>query len=274
MRPSGGTRLSQVPQTSTQDWNPYLPPVERTKIVAGIPAFNEEPTIGDIVRRARAFADEIVVVDDGSRDRTSQMAAEAGAFVIRHDENRGYGAAIRSCLSYARNNGTKALVILDGDGQHPAEAIPTVLEPVVRGAADVSIGSRFLEPSAWNDLPRYRRFGIRLLTFLTNLAIEHNGPIRDAQSGFRAFSRRAIEAIDAREDGMGASVEILWEADGRRLKIVEVPVNIRYFLGTMATNPVEHGLSVIGSMIRSRRRRRTSSFIGRAHSTGDGDNAR
>lgn len=177
-------------RTGSEDGKPReaLQPA-RTKIVAGIPAFNEEATIGDVVWKALPYADEIVVVDDGSQDRTPQLAKEAGAFVISHGVNRGYGAAIRSCLSYARNNGTRALVILDGDGQHPVDAIPRVLEPVVAGKADVSIGSRFLEPTAWASLPRYRRLGIRFITALTNFAMEYNDPIRDAQSGFRAFSR-------------------------------------------------------------------------------------
>src|SRR5205809_2660836 len=131
-----------------------------SRIVASIPAYNEGPTIGSVVLKARQFASEVVVNDDGSTDDTANTAALAGANVIRHPTNMGYGAAIKTCLDYARGSGADILVILDGDGQHRAELIPLVAAPVVKGEADVSIGSRFLNPGTSEGVPRYRRFGI------------------------------------------------------------------------------------------------------------------
>src|SRR5438876_8406583 len=221
-----------------------------SRIVAAIPAYNEGPPIGSVVLTARQFAREVVVIDDGSTDDTADTAALAGAHVIRHHANQGYGAAVRTCLDYARDSGADILVILDGDGQHRAELIPLVVEPVVKGNADVSIGSRFLNSRGSDAIPRYRRFGINVITKLTNLGTHHNGKVRDAQSGFRAYSRAAIEAVDPIETNMGASTEILWEADRKGLRIVEVPIDIYYTASASSRGPLQHGLSVIGSMIR------------------------
>jgi glycosyltransferase involved in cell wall biosynthesis len=219
-------------------------------VVVAIPALNEGPTIGSVVLKAKRYADEVVVVDDGSTDDTADVATLAGARVIRHNANKGYGAAIKTCLDYARGNQADILVTMDGDGQHRADMIPRVVQPVAQGEADVSIGSRFLDPHNSERVPRYRRLGIRVITRLTNLGTHHNARIRDAQSGFRAYSRAAIDAIDPVETNMGASAEILWEADGRGLKITEVPVEVDYPASGSSHGPVRHGMSVIGSMVR------------------------
>src|SRR5439155_5078569 len=238
-----------------EDASTPAPPVLRralveSRIVAAIPAYNEGATIGSVVLKARQFASEVVVIDDGSTDDTANTAALAGAQVIRHHVNRGYGAAIRTCLGHARDNGADILVILDGDGQHRAEQIPMVVAPVAKGEADVSIGSRFMNSHSSGAVPMYRRFGIGIITRLTNLGTHHNQKVRDAQSGFRAYSRAAIEAVDPVETNMGASTEILWEADRKGLRIVEVPIEIDYHAAGSARGPIQHGLSVVGSMIR------------------------
>src|SRR5207249_8439301 len=121
---------------------------------------------------------------------------------------------------------------------------------VVKGNADVSIGSRFLNSRGSDAIPRYRRFGINVITKLTNLGTHHNGKVRDAQSGFRAYSRAAIEAVDPIETNMGASTEILWEADRKGLRIVEGPIEMDNRLNRASQGPIRHGLSVIGSMVR------------------------
>jgi glycosyltransferase involved in cell wall biosynthesis len=219
-------------------------------VLAAIPAFNEQKTIGSVVLTARRYANKVIVIDDGSEDETSWIAEQAGATVIQHPTNRGYGAALRSCFDYARSNGFGVLVILDGDGQHRPELIPQVVAPIKEGRADVSIGSRFTKGYKSAGMPRYRKFGISVITKLTNLGTHNSGKIKDAQSGFRAYSRAAISVINPLEASMGASAEILWEADRKGLRIVEVPIVIDYHASGSTHGPVQHGLSVIGSMIR------------------------
>src|SRR5256886_5026257 len=229
---------------------PFAPKAEPVSLLAAIPAFNEQKTIGSIVLTAQRYAEKVIVIDDGSEDETAWVAERAGATVIRHPTNRGYGAALRSCFEYARGSEFEVLVILDGDGQHRPEMIPQVVAPVDEGRADVSIGSRFLDGHNAEGVPGYRRFGIGVITKLTNLGTRHSDKITDAQSGFRAYSRAAIAAIDPVEADMGASAEILWEADRRGLRIVEVPIEVDYAGKKSVRGPIRHGASVIGSMVR------------------------
>jgi glycosyltransferase involved in cell wall biosynthesis len=227
--------------------------VSRTKpfIVVGIPAFNEENSIARVILESQRFADAVVVCDDGSEDLTAKIAERLGAEVVKHGQNSGYGAAIKSLFERARELGADVLVTLDGDGQHDPREIPRVLEPIFDGAADVVIGSRFISAHGAADMPLYRRLGAKLITKLVNGSSE-NG-VSDAQSGFRAYSREALERLGVIEAGMGASVEILLEAEKRDLKICEVPSSCKYHNGKVATsteNPVTHGVGVIMSIIR------------------------
>jgi glycosyltransferase involved in cell wall biosynthesis len=217
--------------------------------MVAIPCYNEASTIGSVVLKARKHAAEVVVVDDGSTDDTAWVAEQAGGTVVRHETNRGYGAALRSCFAYARDSPAEILVILDGDGQHNPSEIPRVMEPVALEQADVSIGSRFQNGKAANAIPRYRRFGIRFLTRLTNLGTKGETRLDDAQSGFRAYSRKAIETINPREEDMGASTEIIWDAHRNGLRIAEVPIDVTYSRSGSTKDPVRHGLSVISSML-------------------------
>jgi dolichol-phosphate mannosyltransferase len=201
-----------------------------------------------VVLKARQHADEVVVVDDGSTDDTAEVAEAGGAVVVRHETKRGYGAAIRSCFVYARSSTADAMVILDGDGQHNAAAIPKVLEPVLSGRADIAIGSRFLNGNG-HEVPRYRRFGIGVLTRLTNAGTHNGNKLSDAQSGFRAYSREAIEVLDPRESDMGASAEIIWDADSHHLRMEEVAISVAYGKNGSTRGPVRHGLGVLGSML-------------------------
>ena len=220
------------------------------RVMVAIPAYNEETAIGSVVLKAMKHADEVVVVDDGSGDRTAEIARLAGAHVIRHARNLGYGAAIASCLECARERSVDSLVILDGDGQHDPTEIPDVLAPVLNEEVDISIGSRFVENTANHEVPRYRRFGIKVLTKLNNLGEAKENRVTDGQSGFRAYSRNAIRCLSPKEPDMGVSVEILMEARENGLRLREVPVNCNYGVEGHSAQPVTHGLSVIGSMIR------------------------
>ncbi len=224
--------------------------------VVGIPAYNEENTIASIVLKAKRYTDEVIVVDDGSSDETAELAEEAGAKVIKHGKNKGYGASLRTLILYVRDKKNGPLVIIDADAQHPVNKIPDLLEKILNGEADITIGSRFLNKEDKKDIPMYRRFGIKVLTWLSTNRVVITMPdgsvkkITDGQSGFRAFSRKALEKIDLREPGMGASAEILMEAKSSKLKIQEVPITVSYEGKTSSERPLTHGLGVIGSMIR------------------------
>ena len=134
------------------------------KVIAAIPCFNTEHSITQVIKHAREYTDGIIVIDDGSLDRTSVAASAAGAKVINHNVNKGYGAAIKSCLKAFQNSDADILVTIDGDGQHNPDEIPLLVRPILDQQADVVIGSRFMNNHL--NMPRYRKFGIKVITFL------------------------------------------------------------------------------------------------------------
>jgi len=214
-------------------------------IIACIPAYNEEKTIAKVVFLAQKQVDTVVVCDDGSEDLTADIAQRLGATVIRHDKNLGYGAAIQSLFRKAMELDADVMVTLDADEQHNPEEIPKLIQPILDGKADIVIGSRFLGEDS--DAPAYRRFGIKLITKLSN----RSGKISDAQCGFRAYNKKAIGDLNLNENGMGISTEILLKTEERGLKVTEVPVRIRYNgLDTSTHNSLRHGASVIASIVR------------------------
>lgn len=221
-------------------------------VVVGVPAFNEEKSIARVVLEAQKYADVVMVCDDGSSDLTGEIAERLGAEVIRHERNLGYGAAIRSLFRSAKEFSADVLVTLDADGQHDPQEIPRLLKPIVEGGADVVVGSRFVDELGTHEMPSYRRFGVKVITRLVN-GSGKNG-VTDAQSGFRAYSSRALERLNVFEDGMGVSVEILLEAGNHDLKICEVPSSCKYAnadgVETSTENPIKHGMGVVMSIIR------------------------
>jgi len=165
------------------------------KTIAAIPCYNEGLAIGSVVLKARWHVDEVLVVDDWSTDDTASVAKAAGAVVVAHEENKGYGAAIWSCFEYAKQQNADIMIILDGDGQHDPSKIPDfVFEAMTTNGADVVIGSRFLEKN--NTIPRYRIAGMKVLNLSTRLA--GNIKTTDSQSGYRAYSRMDISRLHMR----------------------------------------------------------------------------
>lgn len=216
--------------------------------MVAIPAWNQEAKVASVVLLAKKYADTVLVIDDGSTDRTAEVSKLAGALVVTHDQNRGYGAGLWSCFKYAHENDFDAMIILDSDGQHDPDEIPTVFAPILNGSADVSIGSRFLNENI--KIPFYRKVGINVITSLTNQVTGKETKISDSQSGFRAYSKKAIDGMKIKDTGMGASVEILLESNKMGLHIIEVPISIKYDEDSSTQNPVKHGMSVIGSIVR------------------------
>jgi len=214
--------------------------------IACIPAFNEAPTIGQVVAQTRKFVDNVFVIDDGSNDQTPLIAKAAGATVVRHDKNKGYGAALKTIFRTARIKGADVIVVIDGDGQHSPDEIPRVLEPILSGDADVVIGSRFAHGNR-NSIPSIRKVGLAVL----NVATRMLGPrILDSQSGFRAYSRNAVDVIDPYIDGMAAGSEILVQANRSHLKIVEVPTTCKYESEDSFQKQFLHGFDVLLSLVR------------------------
>ena len=217
-------------------------------IVAAVPAFNEEKTIAKVVARAMRHVDRVVVVDDGSTDDTALIAETLGAHVVRHDENKGYGAAIRSCFSAARDLAADVLVTMDGDGQHDPEEIPKLVQPILSGESEVAVGSRF-HRGGQEEIPRYRMAGMRMLNQATNRIAKQK--VTDTQSGFRAYSKKAIDSIKIYETGMGVTSEIDVRSGDAGLRVVEVPISVTYGgLDSSSQNPLMHALEIIFTIVR------------------------
>jgi glycosyltransferase involved in cell wall biosynthesis len=214
-----------------------------TGVIVGMPAYNEAKYIGSVILQARRFADEVVVVDDGSSDATANIARLAGATVVRHEYNQGYGSSIRTLLSEANKRDAAILVVLDADAQHNPDEIPRLVEGIKDGA-DIVIGSREMQQ---NKIAGYRRLGQKVLSRMTKVASGQR--LSDTESGFRAYSCKAIATLELKETGMAISAEIISAATSRGLIIAEVPVSVTYTGDGSTLNPVKHGLGVFNRIL-------------------------
>ena len=179
--------------------------------------------------------------NDGSTDNTAKLAREAGAIVITHDKNQGYGAAISTLFDYARKQNAQIMITIDGDGQHNPDQIPLLINAITTHNIDVVIGSRFLDDNT--KASSYRKTGIKIITSASNYGT--NFKVTDSQSGFRAYSKDAIDAIHPTEQGMSVSTEILLKISNKGLSLAEVPITISYDGDTSEQNSIPHGISVL-----------------------------
>ena len=215
-------------------------------IIAAMPAYNEESTIAKVILKVRKYVKHVIVVDDGSNDATAEIAEALGAIVIRHPENRGYGSALQTIFKTARDLDADALVILDSDGQHNPDDIPSLMKPLKEGI-DIVIGSRFIGKNG-NHIPAYRVVGMKILDTATKFA--GNLDVTDTQSGFRAYGREAIRSIKVSGDGMSAGSEILLQIQDHHFSLAEVPISVRYDVRNGSKkNPISHGLDVLSNII-------------------------
>jgi len=249
--PQGG---AGTPIDRSEVDSPTLDSAQTGGVIVGIPVYNEAATIAEVVTGALAHADEVVVVDDGSDDPTRTVASAAGATVVVHEQNRGYGAALGTIFRYARDRGASQLVVLDGDGQHDIDDIPNLLGTQRETGAEIVTGSRFGTPEG-SEVPAYRQVGLAVINLLTNASLRLGysyRPISDTQCGFRAYDRRAVETLANGSDvgaGMGASLDILFEAAREGYEVAEVPTEIDYDVEDANTqNPVRHGLGLLVSL--------------------------
>lgn len=231
------------------------PSVPEPSVMVGIPAYNEAGSIADVVNAASTHA-AVVVVDDGSDDETGDRARAAGATVVTHDDNQGYGATLGTIFSHAYTAGVDHLVILDGDGQHDPGDIPKIVDAQRSSDVDIVVGSRFVDGSD-THLPPYRRVGLAVVNALTNAGMRlrySTTTVADTQSGFRAYDRDAIETLARTDDigtGMGASLDILFRAAREGLEVAEVPTTVTYDVAEASTqNPATHGLTLLHAIAR------------------------
>lgn len=234
---------------------------KRPRIVACIPAFKEEATIARVILSAQKYVDHVFVCDDGSPDMTAEIAEKLGASVIRHERNMGKGSAIKTLLNEAYRYGADIIVLLDADGQHDPSEIPMLMKPIEEGQADFVIGSRYL--SKWNKIPLYRKVGLKIIDYLLRRSVKI--PINDTQCGFRAISRKALEALSSFDSkGFGVESEMLAMAVKNGIRVVEVPVSVRYagLKTTSKRSPLRHGGELVSTLLRLVTEERPLKYLG------------
>ena len=226
-------------------------------VVACIPAYNEEKNIASVLVRVKKYVDQIIVCDDGSVDLTSQIAENMGVLVIRHDTNRGYGAALNTLFNNAIKLGADIIVTLDSDNQHDPTEIPKLIETMETENLDIVIGSRFL--GNITSIPGYRKVGIQLINTLTSSGTSQ---VFDSQSGFRAYRAEALKKMNFTEQGFGQTTESLIKANQLGLSIGEVATSVHYPEGPPKRNPIIHGLDVVVSTVKHLSIRKPALFYG------------
>jgi glycosyltransferase involved in cell wall biosynthesis len=225
-----------------------------SKIMVSLPAYNEEKYIGSLLDQIKTHYEKILIVDDGSADRTATIALEKGCRLITHSTNQGYGATIQTILSEFLKTDNEILVILDADNQHDPNDIGKMVNAIEKGA-DLAIGYRDK-----NSIPQYRKLGQGIISFFVRFL--SGSKVRDTQSGFRAFSRKAVEKLKLKQNGMAVSSEMLNCATKNKLKIVEVPISVRYLNDSSTHNPVMQGVGTMAKIITMISERKPLTFFG------------
>ncbi len=197
----------------------------RSMFVAIVPAYNEEKRVGSVVRSLLACVDEVVVVNDGSRDKSAVVAKEAGATVISHKINRGQGAALETGHAYARKQRAAYVLHFDADGQFSVDDIGPALEALQLAQADILFGTRYGEKNS--NVPWTKRYVLRPIGRIVDRLF---GSVRltDAHNGFRILSKKALEAIHITQSGMAHASEIPALVKKHNLAYIEVPVSVTY----------------------------------------------
>lgn len=222
-----------------------------------LPAYNEEVAIASMILLSSQYATEVIVIDDGSTDRTKQISELAGATVLSHKTNKGKGVALKTGFDYAKD--FDIIVTIDADGQHNPSEIPLLIEPIANDEADLVNGSRYINGHE-TSTPKYRRIGQTVLDTATNIAA--GVKITDSQSGFRAFSSKCFKYFNFNPEGFGIESDMLIEAANNNLRILEVEITVRYDVNTTTANPVIQGVSVLLRILELMRFNRPIYFYG------------
>lgn len=223
-------------------------------VVVVIPAYNEARVIGSVISSLPQSLPGVtqitpLVVDDNSTDNTKAVARRHGAKCIRHEANLGAGGATVTGLEAAKLLDADIVVTMDADGQHDPKDMVELIRPILSGEADVVLGSRLIRLS--QDMPAYKRLGNNLLNIVTYAFFRIW--VSDSQSGYKAFSRKALEAIELRTTGYEFCSEIIGEIKHRRLRFYEIPIQTIYTdysrsKGQLALNAVN---IILGLMLRN-----------------------
>jgi len=234
------------------------------KVLAAIPAYNERKAIGSVVTLSREYVDSVLVVDDGSTDKTPLIALLAGAEVVSHKVNRGKGEAILTAMKWASRNGFDIIVFIDADGQHNPAAIPSLVNPIKDNEVDITIGSRWHHEEGLSEMPIHRMLGNWVLSTTTSLSLSK--VIRDSQSGFRAFHMKTLNSfLQSMETGFAVESEMIALADKDGFRWKEVGVTASYGdLDLSSQGPWTHGISVLGRALRVLRLNKPGRFFGSA----------
>jgi glycosyltransferase involved in cell wall biosynthesis len=187
-----------------------------------IPAFNEEKSIATIIYDIKKYIDHVVVIDDHSSDDTGKIARNFGATVIRHPENKGVGAAMKTGIAYAKKLKPNIIITIDADGQHRPEDIPSLIGPIIEGRADFVLGSRFLTKEPKN-MAFKKKVGNKLLSLIVSFLAGVR--LTDTQTGFRAFNKKALLSLNLVSD-FTYTQEMILVLCHNGFRCVEVPVQI------------------------------------------------
>ncbi|MCK4565723.1 MAG: glycosyltransferase family 2 protein [Candidatus Thorarchaeota archaeon] len=203
-----------------------------SKLIVAIPAFNEETVLPSVLKKLKLnLSDEedslILVVNDGSTDKTYEVAIKSGAdIVVNHHQNLGVAQAYRTGIRTALAFGADVICTIDGDGQFDSNQIQDLVEPIKTGKADLVIGSRFIDPKIGKNVPKMNRLSNKLMAMLISLIIRRR--IHDTETGFRAISRNAAVGLKLLGK-VSFSNDMIIDVSKRNHKILEVPVKVKYF---------------------------------------------
>jgi glycosyltransferase involved in cell wall biosynthesis len=215
-----------------------------------VPAYNEARRIGEVVLGIRRHCPDVIVVDDGSKDDTARVAAEAGATVIRHTANRGKGAALNTGFQASREGGYAFVITMDADGQHAPEDLPAFLKARRETGFPVLVGTRMDQAQS---MPLVRRLTNRFMSWLLSRRMGQRVP--DTQCGFRLFARDALPTVPTDSQGFAAESEVLLDLAEGGARIGSVPIQVIYRDETSKIRPVRDTLRFLG-MLRRRKKER------------------
>jgi glycosyltransferase involved in cell wall biosynthesis len=225
-------------------------------VVIVMPAYNAARTLEETFRAIPSgYYDEIVVVDDHSRDETAELARRLSLKAIRHPHNVGYGGNQKTCYMEALRDGAEIVIMLHPDGQYDPSIIPGMIAPIQEGRAEMVLGSRMLVPggAVKGGMPLWKRIANRLLTAFENLAMGRS--FSECHTGYRAYSRRFLETVPflRNSNGFVFDTEVIFQAVAFDLAVVEVPVSTRYFSDASSVGfrtGVVYGLGTLWTALR------------------------